>query len=244
MTTRTVLLGPAAVFASVCLLSAAPGHAAQIDAPGPAAGAERPPEQLVALVTQLERFQSARWEKVETYLAKTLSARFDVDRAGLERALGKPLAGCRVSQEFSYAPAGVVLEHVANQVGGTVTWDDGRVRIVPGKPRSYARFLAPPADATNRKLAELATFDQDFAKIPLREVCSYLCDRFDILILIDDGVFREAGRAKPVGDSDVKLSKGMRPVLDVLRDMARQVGADVRVFNECILITPPDQGSS
>ena len=160
----------------------------------------------------------------------------DIDLATVE-ALQKHGSDWDVRLQWLSLPLGVHLEHIANQVGATVTWKNGQVTLAPGRPQSFARFLSRPSDETQKFLKQDVRFERAIENTPLRDVCEFLTDKYDMQALIDDALFRTA-TGKGASTVQVRLPAGEKPLTGWLEDLARACGSRVQIFEEAVLIVP------
>jgi hypothetical protein len=181
-------------------------------------------------------------------------------KAGRERVPEKPVSLPRM--------AGVTvtfaLEVAAQQVGGTVREEAGRVLVVPGK-RDVATLLRPAADEFNKKLARDVTLEKAVAGAMWDDVIEHFGDRYELNVVVCEWLFPAAARpnappaaappavpAAPVrqgfrkavrhwsvlGKIPCSLPAGTKSLRRWLDEVAAQAGARVEVRDNVILIVP------
>src|SRR5438876_851297 len=80
-----------------------------------------PPKALFKRVQIQRTFDSDRATRVIAYLERIIKEEIEFDRSGLESVSKKSLDEIHLSLRQQVVPLGIVIEQLANQVGGTVS---------------------------------------------------------------------------------------------------------------------------
>jgi hypothetical protein len=189
---------------------------------------------VVSVSQPLDREPAKRFFQ---YVRHELSRDVEIDWRALTKVLGKNPEHMPVTVRSQNQPIGLAIERVANRLGGTVTWDGDKVRIVPGSSRGYSRFLRPATKKTSAIMNANVEIGTDIEDVPLRDVLIFLGDKTDITILIDESDIRRP----ELGVLEVKrvaVPAGVSPLGQMLRKLAETVGCTVQVFEGLILLVP------
>jgi hypothetical protein len=202
---------------------------------GPAFARPNPLERVVSIDRPIEQVSLRRMiDRLGTKYRLTL--RVDEDgftRAGTEKVSDKPVSLPRMAG----VPLALVLEVVAQKVGGTVKVEEDRLAIVPGK-RELAAILRPAGKKMKEKLAEVQQNEADIEDAPLGDIVEYFSDKWDLTIVVADWSFPKGTRTTSVLDTKCKLAAGAHPLGKWLELLARQVGGKVVATESVILIVP------
>jgi hypothetical protein len=173
-------------------------------------------------------------------LLKQLERRLDVqigfDFEELQEASKGTLKGIQVPS--STLPLAVSLELVANQMHGTLRRVREDWRIVRGPPE-LTRFLTPTTSAKRVAYASVAKLDRPIRAAPGREIVEYFSEKFGVAIWIVPKPLGAAG--EPLEQVPCNLQAGEKPLLEWIRDLAKQLKAEVLTYEEVILIAKEGQ---
>jgi len=201
---------------------------------------EPPPEWLLDVVAVSQPLDREPAKRFFHYVRHELNRDVEIDWRALAKVLGTNPEQVSVTVRSQRQPIGLAVERVANLLGGTVTWDGDKVKVVPGSSRGYSRFLRPATKKTSAIMDANVEIGTDIDDVPLRDVLSFLGDKTDITILIDES---EIGRPErgALEDKRVRLPAGVSPLGQMLRKLAKTVGCTVQVFEGLILLVPPSR---
>jgi hypothetical protein len=134
-------------------------------------------------------------------------------------------------------PLAIGLELVANQMHGTLREVGGRWRIVRGSSE-LQRLQTPPSEAKRKHYAQPADIDRPIVRAPAHDIVEYLNEKYDVPIWVFPGLLHQA--ESRLDETICNLPKAQKPLVDWVKDLARQMKAEVRLFDEIILIEKPD----
>jgi hypothetical protein len=134
------------------------------------------------------------------------------------------------------APVSLVVEMIAQEVGGWARKEKDRYVISPGT-RSLQSALLPANEVVAEKLRSRLTLERVDPINTLQDVVEFFEERNDVLIVIDKRAF-ESGGMRRVEDRKCSLPAGTNTVESWLTQLAAQVGGIVVPRENILLIVP------
>jgi hypothetical protein len=208
---------------------------------GPAFARPNPLERVVSIDRPIEQVSLRRMiDRLGTKYRLTL--RVDEDgftRAGTEKVSDKPVSLPRMAG----VPLALVLEVVAQKVGGTVKVEEDRLTIVPGK-RELAAVLRPAGKEMAVKLGQAKRIDRAIEIAPFGDIIEFFSDTCNVTIVVADWSFPKGAREVSVLDRRCRLNADTLPLGKWLELLARQVDGKVVATEGVILIVPQPNDAS
>lgn len=188
------------------------------------------------------RFEYAELKDVLAILRKKYKCDAELDEAAFENRGVKSVAEMTIDlPKLGTAPAGLILEMIARQVGGTIRSDGGHIKLVPGTARDLKLLVAAPTPKLATELLKPVALEKSIEGAPLKDILEFLSDKYGLDIVVDDWAFRKQG-AKSVGDSQCALPVGTMPMGKWLDHLAKLVdGALILSGDGLVVIVPANK---
>jgi len=167
-------------------------------------------------------------------LEKKKHVRINLDRERLEKVCKKSLKDLTVIVPSRSLPLGLGVELIANQMHGTLQESTSGWRVVPG-PSKARDFLAPCSETT-KKIYAAMTEIKAIEDSPASDIFDFFGEKYHLRIVIAPGPLDHAGGVIS-GSKLCRLPAGQKPVLDWIKDVAIQMGAEAVPFQDLILIS-------
>jgi hypothetical protein len=220
------------------LLSQAQGHGA---APGKLFAALDRPVSFEKGIDQVPL------ERVLKQLGQASNLEFVIDADAFEKNLGKKnIAKWEISfDKATKITTSLFLDMALRQIDGRFDIRAGKVAIIPAASKQQGLYHPAwlPLEEKHRTIAIRSTLKKPVAlshgldKMTFGEAKQYFEDRFDLSILVDDGLFPESaehGSERPVR---LPILEGV-PLETVLEALAAQIGATTEVRGGAVLVVP------
>jgi hypothetical protein len=140
---------------------------------------------------------------------------------------------------------GLLIELLAKQIDGTYEIKGDHIEIVP--PQEGKRNPAPPLKMSKEEAGNLdkkmqkpvSLFKGIDKNTPLKDVVEFLCDRTDIVIILDSSEFKRSAKVDNVTDLPITLPPQDRvPVKEILEQVAKQVNGTCEIKGGVVVIVP------
>ncbi len=179
-------------------------------------------------------------------LGEKTKLEFKIDTEAFEKKLGrKDIARSKVSFDRTGGlSASLFLDIFLRQLDAHFETRDGKVWIVPmtDQHNVYHHPCLRLEEERRTKLVRAklqhpVNLDKGLERMTFGEAREYFEDRFDLTILVDQGLFPKA--AKPVGKRLIELpAMAGVPLEQVLNLLIEQLGADMEIRGGAVLIVP------
>jgi hypothetical protein len=178
-------------------------------------------------------------DELLAFLGKKYGLKAALDQAAFEKAGIKHVGNTTGPLPCIYdVRMEVLLELAIRPVSGTIQMDKGRLLIVPGKPRDFESFLPPPGKAMREKLLRKTALERPISNAPLRDILSFLSDKYEVNIFVHTSAFFDESGFKYVLDVPCSSPAADTKLIECLNYFAAQVKGKVLVRDEVILILP------
>jgi hypothetical protein len=185
------------------------------------------------------RFEYAELKDVLAILRKKYKCDAVLDEAAFEKRGIKSVAEMTIDlPKLGTAPAGLILEMIARQVGGTIRSDGGQIKLVPGAARDLKWLVAAPTPKLATELLKPVTLEKPIEGAPLKDILEFLSDKYGLDIVVDDWAFRKQG-AKSAGDSQCALPVGTMPMGKWLDHLAKLVDGALMLSGDGLVVIVP-----
>jgi hypothetical protein len=209
---------------------------ASADAPS-AVEAPKLPAILTRPITIERSYEKTELNTVLATLREKYKCSVTLDEASFGKG-GKAVGQAKVTLwGITNAPCGLVLEMVARQVGGTISWEGDRLKLTAGKARDLKTLIGLPIPKFTTKLATPTQLARPIEKAPLKDILEFFGDKYELTIVLDNWAFTKAG-INDVDDIPCGLAADILPLRKCLDNLAKKVNGIAIVGESVILIVP------
>src|SRR5262245_35743602 len=197
------------------------------------------PKELTQQIA-LTDFREERLTQLLDRLVKKTGVHIGLDAPGLETLCKKSLKYMTIIPPPGSLPLGAALEFVASQIHGTLRERNRQWRIVPGRA-DITRFVSPPTEATHKATRRMVEIEKQIAGAAAKDIGEFFSEKYDIRIVVAPSPYDTSAKFE---DKQCNLPRCKKPLIELVNDVARQIGGDVRIYKELILIVPQDRSQS
>jgi hypothetical protein len=192
----------------------------------------------------------SKWplQKVLDQLRQKNNLEFVIDTDAFEKELDrKDVAKCKVSfDRVSGIPTSLFLDMLLRQINAHFETRDGKIRIVPVTDQHsvYHPACLPSREERRKetvrsKLQKPVTLAKGLDSMTFGEAKAYFEDRFDLSILVDQGLFPKADERVTERSVELPCLQNI-PLEQVLKSLLAQAKATMEIRGGAVLVVPKE----